>query len=91
MRVAHPSETRLSSANIKKEHKSLTIMTKTLLKDECMKFPGAVETVLGIDTIQNLATADQHSAVIDVKRALSRAVARMKSDLDFIFAATESQ
>ena len=86
IRVTHPSERIRPILEVNKEHKCPASFTKTLLQKECMRLPDAVRSVLGIDTLQNLATTEQHAVVNEVKRVMNQAVARMKTDLELIFA-----
>jgi hypothetical protein len=77
----------------KKEHKrpTNTMFSETYLKDECMKLSDAVQRVLGVDTIHNLAAPEELPLVAEVKRVLTQGVARMQTDLEFIFATTETE
>lgn len=95
--VAHPSDASTSSlddrARFKTVHKLPVIASKNLLKDECMKFPQAIESFLGMDTLHHLATGrpKQQALVPEIKRVLKETLDRLKVDLENVFAAAETE
>lgn len=79
-------------ANYKTIHKlPIGLGSKTRLKDECMKLPDAVERVLGIDTLHNLARPQQQQFVQEVKQLLTQTVERLKVDLENLFAKADAK